>query len=93
MSEEPTLPLAVLARIFQLHYTNPNTKISKLALVCSAEYLRIFVKEAVLRSLDSKTRSGGNTSMLEKEDLEKIAAQGFSLGKSMANSQMILDFS
>ncbi|KAK9326266.1 CENP-S associating centromere protein X-domain-containing protein [Lipomyces orientalis] len=78
-----------LARLFAEHFERPDTRISASAVEASAEYLRIFTREAIWRTdkalkdaaaagerVDGKqTRriTPSRARMMEAEDLERIA--------------------
>ncbi|KAK9247202.1 centromere protein X [Lipomyces tetrasporus] len=78
-----------LARLFAEHFERPDTRISASAVEASAEYLRIFTREAIWRtdkalkdSASAGERGDGKQSrritpararMMEAEDLERVA--------------------
>ncbi|KAK9353438.1 centromere protein X [Lipomyces doorenjongii] len=78
-----------VARLFAEHFERPDTRVSASAVETSAEYLRIFTREAIWRtdkalkdtitaaeSRDGKQTakiSGARARMMGAEDLERIA--------------------
>ncbi|KAK9375911.1 centromere protein X [Lipomyces chichibuensis] len=78
-----------VARLFAEHFDRPDTRVSASAVETSAEYLRIFTREAIWRtdkalkdavttaeSRDGKQTakvSGARARMMGAEDLERIA--------------------
>ncbi|KAK9386154.1 centromere protein X [Lipomyces mesembrius] len=78
-----------VARLFAEHFDRPDTRVSASAVETSAEYLRIFTREAIWRtdkalkdtitaaeSGDGKQTakiSGARARMMRAEDLERIA--------------------
>ncbi|KAK9472301.1 centromere protein X [Dipodascopsis tothii] len=73
----PTFPTKTLARIFTEHFQHADTRLNAATLDASAEYLRIFTREAIWRSerarQDAAGADGARKRMLEVDDLEKIA--------------------
>ncbi|TGZ81082.1 hypothetical protein EX30DRAFT_371764 [Ascodesmis nigricans] len=76
------IPRQLLQRIIHEFRTDKKTRISEPALEALAEYIKIFIQEAVHRAAAEKKRElkGQNygrlgSTFLEVEDLEKIAPQ------------------
>lgn len=85
-TSEPTIPLPLIHRIMQSHFSRPEkTSISKDARVLVGKYIEIFVKEGIRRCVDEKkerekrgTAGAGavvDCGWLELEDLERVATQ------------------
>ncbi|KAK9462775.1 CENP-S associating centromere protein X-domain-containing protein [Lipomyces oligophaga] len=74
--ENPTtFPTRTINRLFSANF-KPSTKVSSEALEASAEYLRVFTREAVWRThqvLESDSATESNGRMLQVSDLEKVA--------------------
>ncbi|KIX07308.1 uncharacterized protein Z518_01961 [Rhinocladiella mackenziei CBS 650.93] len=80
--EEPAIPLPLIHRIMQSHFTAPEkTTISTDARALLGKYIEIFVKEGIRRCVDERReREGGgagrlDSGWLELEDLERVATQ------------------
>ncbi|SCU89194.1 LADA_0E14158g1_1 [Lachancea dasiensis] len=75
------VPKDTIARIFQLcSFSDEGTRITESTLALIDEYLEIFVREAVLRSIENKERLKdenrdqlGNQLVLTHKDLENIS--------------------
>jgi len=67
----------VVHDIFKTSWRNPKTKVGKEALTLSAEYLRIFTTQAVIRTTNEAMNEAGGGSLirLEVAHLEKITPQ------------------
>jgi hypothetical protein len=85
-ASEPTIPLPLIHRIMQSHFSRPEkTSISADARVLAGKYIEIFVKEGIRRCVDEKkereksgTAGAGaavDCGWLELEDLERVATQ------------------
>ncbi|CDK29258.1 unnamed protein product [Kuraishia capsulata CBS 1993] len=67
----PTIPKVLLARLFQTAaFEDDATRISSKTVECCTEYLRLFVKEAVIRSNEARIHEE-----LETEDRFEIKYQ------------------
>ncbi|GBC01310.1 hypothetical protein RclHR1_04130026 [Rhizophagus clarus] len=75
--ETLTFNTKVLHDIFKASWKNPKTKVGKEALILSAEYLRIFTTQAVIRATNEAMNDAGGGSLirLEVAHLEKITPQ------------------
>lgn len=79
MSQQ-SLPKDTIARIFQTcSFTQDSTRITEDTIALTNKYIELFVREAVLRSLENKekvkpeTESLDNGTVLSHEDLEEIS--------------------
>lgn len=79
MSQQ-SLPKDTIARIFQnCSFTQDSTRITEDTVALTNKYIELFVREAVLRSLENKekvkpeTESLDNGTVLSHEDLEEIS--------------------
>ncbi|SCU92571.1 LANO_0E01376g1_1 [Lachancea nothofagi CBS 11611] len=76
-----TVPKDTIARIFQAcSFTNESTRITESTLMLVDEYLEVFVREAVLRSVENKERIKdehrdqlGDQLILTHKDLENVS--------------------
>ncbi|PKC15431.1 hypothetical protein RhiirA5_408234 [Rhizophagus irregularis] len=68
-----TFNTKVLHDIFKTSWKNPKTKVGKEALILSAEYLRIFTTQAIIRATNEAMNEAGGGSLirLEVAHLEK----------------------
>ncbi|RIA86267.1 hypothetical protein C1645_780027 [Glomus cerebriforme] len=75
--ETLTFNTKILHDIFKTTWKNPKTKVGKEALTLSAEYLRIFTTQAVIRATNEAMNEAGGGSLirLEVAHLEKITPQ------------------
>ncbi|CEP23340.1 unnamed protein product [Cyberlindnera jadinii] len=92
MTDETTIPLNTLSRLFHVAvFEHDDTRITQQTLEMSAEYLRMFIREAVLRANETRISraQGGEDSavteqpvsdVLDTRDLDDIAGM------------MVLDF-
>ncbi|CDR38719.1 CYFA0S02e04918g1_1 [Cyberlindnera fabianii] len=80
--EEPSIPKTTLSRLLQtIIFENEDTRITEQTLDLSAEYLRTFIREAVLRANEAResgvqaTTSDGEPAadVLDVQHLEEIA--------------------
>ncbi|KAK9478933.1 CENP-S associating centromere protein X-domain-containing protein [Lipomyces japonicus] len=62
-----------VARLFAENFERPETRISAAAINASAEYLRIFTREAIWRTANEIDASGQKKRTMEASDLEKVA--------------------
>ncbi|AET39557.1 Mhf2p Ecym_4520 [Eremothecium cymbalariae DBVPG len=81
-SQEPVVPSDTIARIFQLcSFTQDSTRITEDTITLTEKYIKLFVREAVLRSLENKDKvkkEDGKGSLIEgpvlhHTDLEEIS--------------------
>jgi len=78
--DDSSIPPRLLQRLLEEFREDKKTRISQAALNAVGEYLRIFVKEAILRAAEERREGdslqrGLGSLFLEVEDLEKIAPQ------------------
>ncbi|AGO13490.1 AaceriACL158Wp [[Ashbya] aceris (nom. inval.)] len=82
LSQEPAIPTDTIARLFQTcSFTQDSTKITEDAITLVERYMKLFIREAVLRSLENKEKvkqekradSFAEGPVLQHTDLEEIS--------------------
>jgi hypothetical protein len=85
MTEETKIPLTTLKRLFQTAvFEHDDTRITEQALELSSEYLRMFIREAVLRANEARVGTSNDddngvvteqlvSDVLDTQHLDEIA--------------------
>ncbi|AAS51070.1 ACL158Wp [Eremothecium gossypii ATCC 10895] len=82
LSQEPAIPTDTIARLFHTcSFTQDSTKITEDAVTLVERYMKLFIREAVLRSLENKEKVKQETRadsfaegpVLQHTDLEEIS--------------------
>lgn len=86
---DPSIPPKLITTLLHAHFTHPDTRITKDAMVLLSRYVEVFAEEAVARACFGKGESGGGEAggggddakmemdddFLEVNDLEKLSVQ------------------